>query len=64
VRQWRLGLGQNLHGELALYRGKSYELVVEADSSLLFQKSQPNHKDRSWIRRGKFDLGMNSVPGR
>jgi hypothetical protein len=33
VRQWRLGLGHNSHGELTLYRRKSYELVSEADSS-------------------------------
>jgi hypothetical protein len=34
----RVGLGQNSHRELALYRGKSCELVAEADSSLSLSK--------------------------
>jgi hypothetical protein len=38
VRQWRLGLGQNSHSELTLYRGKSYELMAEVDSSLSLPK--------------------------
>jgi hypothetical protein len=37
-RQWQLGLGQKSHGELTLYRGKSNELVVEADSRLSLPK--------------------------
>jgi hypothetical protein len=35
---WRLGLGRNSHWEHAIYRGKSYELVAEADSSQSFLK--------------------------
>jgi hypothetical protein len=38
MRQWRLVLGQNSHGEHAIYRGKSYELVAEVDSSRSFLK--------------------------
>jgi hypothetical protein len=33
MQQWQLGLGQNSHGEHIIDRGKSYELVAEADSS-------------------------------
>jgi hypothetical protein len=52
-----LGLGQNSHGELAPCRGKSYKLVVEADSS------RPLPKISAESRRSELDLGMNSVPG-
>jgi hypothetical protein len=64
VRQWRLGLGQNSHGELALYRENPTNSWPRWILVYLFRKSQPNHEDWSWIRRGNFDLGMNSVPGR
>jgi hypothetical protein len=30
-RLWWLGLGQNSHGDNAIYRGKSHELVAEVD---------------------------------
>jgi hypothetical protein len=49
VRQWRLGLGQNSHGELALYRGKSNELVAEVDSSLSLPKISTE------LRRSELD---------
>jgi hypothetical protein len=49
MRQWRLGLGQNSHEEHAIYRGKSYELVAEADS----RRSLPKILTKS--RRSELD---------
>jgi hypothetical protein len=67
-RLWRLGLGQNSHWEHAIYRGKSHELVAEADSSQSFLKILTNHEDQSWIRRGERirfgdELSTRSVTG-
>jgi hypothetical protein len=57
VRQWRLGLGQNLHEELVLYRGKSYELVAEVDSSLSLLKISTESRRSELDEKGKIRFG-------
>jgi hypothetical protein len=64
MRQWRLGLGQNSHGEHLIYKENPTNSWPRRTLLDLFQKFQPNHEDQSWIRRGKSDLDMISVPGR
>jgi hypothetical protein len=67
MQQWRLGLGQNSRGEHIIYRGKSMNSWPRRTLVDLFQKSQPNHEDWSWIRRGEIrfgdELGSGSVMG-
>jgi hypothetical protein len=68
VRQWRRGLGQNSHGELTFYRGKSYELVAEADSSRSLPKilTKSRRSELEWKGDGiQFgdELGTESVTG-